>query len=386
MRFVVFGLTASSTWGNGHATLWRGLARALGEEGHALLFLERDQPRHAAHRDLAELPGAELRIYAELDDVRAEAIAALDAADVAMVTSSCPDALEASDLARASRARLKAFYDLDPGVTAAGAAAGDGVAWIGEAGLVGFDLALSLTGGGALDLLCALGATAAAPLHGSVDPEVHRPSVASAPFRADASCLGTWAPARQPGLERLLLGPAAAMADRTFVLGGSRYPDDFPWRPNLRWVRDLEPALHPAFLCSSPLTVIVTRPELAALGHCPSPRLFEAAACGVPVLSDGFEGLDAFFAPGEEVLVARSVEEAVEAIASPREELAAMGRRARERALAEHTAAARARELVRLCEAAARGDAPERPVRGPDDARDQEHRWTIEGREGSTAR
>jgi spore maturation protein CgeB len=381
MRFVVFGLTASSTWGNGHATLWRGLARALGEEGHALLFLERDQPRYAAHRDLLQLPGADLRIYAELDDVRTEAVAALDAADVAMVTSCCPDALEASELVRASRARLKAFYDLDPRVTTAGAAAGDGVPWIGEAGLVGFDLALSFSGGGALELLRELGATLAAPLHGSVDPAVHRPCDAAVPFRGDASYLGTWALARQPGLERLFLGPAAAMADRTFVLAGSMYPDDFPWRPNLRYVRDLEPALHPAFFCSSPLTVSVTRPELAALGYCPSPRLFESAACGVPVLSDWFEGLDAFFAPGEEVLVARSLEEAIEAIASPREELAAMGRRARERALAQHTAAARARELVRLCEAAARGEAgPARPARGPDDGRDHEHPWTIEGR------
>jgi spore maturation protein CgeB len=134
------------------------------------------------------------------------------------------------------------------------------------------------------------------------------------------------------------------------------YPEDFPWTPNLHYVRHLEPSLHPAFFCSSPLTVNVTRSEMAGMGHCPSPRLFEAAACGVPVLSDWFEGLEGFFSPGEEILVARDAGEAAEAIARPRAELAAIGRRARERALAEHTAEVRARQLVALCEAAARGD------------------------------
>jgi spore maturation protein CgeB len=202
------------------------------------------------------------------------------------------------------------------------------------------------------------------------------------------------------------------MPERTFVLAGSMYDASFPWRENVRYVRHLEPALHPAFLCSSPLTVSLTRPEMAALGHCPSPRLFEAAACGVPVLSDGFDGLDAFFEPGEEIIVARSVDEAAEAVATPREELARIGRRARERALEEHTASTRARQLVAYCEAAARGaglDLARRaaaddtaaqldrdlerdvdweygPVhgnaseRGPDDDRDHEHRWTIEDR------
>src|SRR5215208_2378444 len=98
MRFVVFGLTASSTWGNGHATLWRGLARALAAQGHELLFLEKDQPWYAAHRDLAVLPGGTLRIYQSLEAVRPEAQRALDDADVAMVTSYCPDALPASEL------------------------------------------------------------------------------------------------------------------------------------------------------------------------------------------------------------------------------------------------------------------------------------------------
>jgi spore maturation protein CgeB len=413
MRFVVFGLTASSTWGNGHATVWRGLARALAEQGHALEFYERDQPWYAAHRDATELPGGKLRLHRALAEVAAEAREAADSADVAMVTSYCPDALAATELVLGSRARVKAFYDLDTGVTVSQLRAGEGVPWVGPRGLADFDLVLSFTGGRALALLReVLGARRVAPLHGGVDPATHRPSPPAPPFRGDVSHLGTWAQGRPEGLESLFVGPAARMPERTFVLGGPMYDDSFPWRSNIRYVRHLEPALHPAFFCSSPLTVSVTRADLAPLGHCPSPRLFEAAACGVPVMSDWFEGLDSFFTPGQEILVARTLEEAVEAIATPREELAWIGRRARDRALAEHTAAARARQLVAFCEAAARGAGVERrhepgdreaaaqldrdlerdldweygPVegtgseRGPDDDRDHEHRWTIEHR------
>lgn len=408
MRFVVFGLTVSSSWGNGHATLWRGLSAALGRAGHRLEFFERDEPWYASRRDLLDLEGGSLRLYGTFDDVRPEAERALDGADVALVTSYCPDALAATDAVLASGARLKAFYDLDAGITLAGLRAGEPVEWVGPRGLRDFDLVLSVTGGRTLTLLRrALGARRAAPLYASVDPTIHRPCAAASAFRGDLSWLGTYAPSRQPALEMLFLEPAARMPDRTFVLAGSMYDDKFPWRENVRYVRHLEPALHSAFFCSSPLTVNVTRAEMAEVGHCPSPRLFEAAACGVPVLSDWFDGLEAFFEPGEEILVARNAEEAVEAIASPREELAWIARRARDRALAEHTADARARQLVTFCEAAARarGDGIDAhradgegsgdgscadcdhahdyglPVDGigpqPDDDRDHTHDWAI---------
>jgi spore maturation protein CgeB len=339
VRLVVFGLTVSSSWGNGHATLWRGLAAALGRAGHALHFFERDQPWYAAHRDATTLAGGKLELYSTFEEVRPRAEAALAGADVAMVTSYCPDALAATALVLASSVRLKTFYDLDTGVTLDRLRSGAPVEWLGPRGLADFDLVLSFTGGRTLSALrSALGARRAAPLYASVDPAVHRPSAPHPAFQGDVSWLGTFAPSRQAGLERLFLAPAARLPDRTFVLAGSMYDASFPWRDNVRYVRHLEPALHPAFFCSSPLTVNVTRAEMAAVGHCPSPRLFD--------------GLDAFFTPGEELLVARTAEEAADAIASPREALARIGRRARARALAEHTADVRARELVARCEEA----------------------------------
>jgi spore maturation protein CgeB len=365
VRLVVFGLGISSSWGNGHATLWRGLAAALARAGHRLDFFERDVPWYAEHRDLERVPGGALHLYRELADALPAAREALASADVGLVTSFCPDGVAASDLVLSSPARVKAFYDLDAPVTLERVAGGDEVPWVGPRGYADFDLVLSFTGGRSLDALRrVLGARRAVALHGCVDPDVHRPAPPRDEFRGDFSYLGTFAPSRQAALERLFVEPAARLRDRAFVMGGSMYDGSFPWRANVRYVRHLEPALHPAFYCSSPLTLNVTRAEMAALGHCPSQRLFEAAACGVPVLSDAWDGLEAFFAPGDEILVARDTDEAVQAIALPREELARVGRRARERTLGEHTADLRARELVALCERARDVEAA-RPPGGP---------------------
>jgi spore maturation protein CgeB len=172
-------------------------------------------------------------------------------------------------------------------------------------------------------------------------------------FRADLSYLGTYAASRQEALERLLLEPARRLPRRWFAIGGSQYPPDFPWRENVLYVSHLPPEDHPAFYCSSPLTLNVTRAPMAALGWCPSGRLFEAAACGVAAVTDEWPGIEAFFEPDKEILVVRSPDEAVAAVERPREELARIGRAARERCLAEHAAESRARELVALLEAAA---------------------------------
>ena len=357
MRIVVFGLAVSSSWGNGHAALWRGLIGALHADGHHVTFFERDVPYYAEHRDLAELPGGgELALYREWDPARARLAA--DAADVVMVTSYCPDALAATALALGSRAALRCFYDLDSPVTLARLAAGEPVDYIGLAGLAGFDLVLSYAGGPALDLLRArLGARRVAALHGSVDPAVHRPGAPAPRYRAALSYLGTYAPDRQAMLERLFVQPARARPGARFVIGGALYPAAFPWAGNIHFVRHLPPAEHAAFYASSRLTLNVTRAAMAAMGWCPSGRLFEAAACGAPVLTDSWDGLAAFFEPGREILVADTEEQALAALDLSDEALRRVAERARERTLAEHTAARRARQMVAAFEAAAAREA-----------------------------
>jgi spore maturation protein CgeB len=354
MKIVIFGLTISSSWGNGHATLWRGLCNALHERGHSVVFFERDVPYYAAHRDMWRLPGGSWIPYTSWGEVLPTAEQQLSDAEVGIVTSYCPDGVAASDLVLGSPVEARAFYDLDTPVTLDALRAGNSLSYIGPRGLADFDVVLSYTGGRALDELKAqLGARRAIPIYGSVDPAVHHPSDPRDEFRCDLSYLGTFASDRQRALEQLLIEPARRLLNRKFLIGGAQYPDAFPWTSNIYFVRHLPPSEHSPFYCSGRLTLNVTRQAMAQMGYCPSGRLFEAAACGSPVLSDWWEGLDHFFAPGSEILVASSTDEAIAAIERSDAEICQIGRSARERALDEHTAAHRAQEFEAALESAA---------------------------------
>ncbi len=352
MNIVIFGLSVSSSWGNGHASLWRGLIGALLDAGHRVTFWERDVPYYREHRDLHALPpGGTLELYADWDDALPRMRRSLGDAEIGMVTSYCPDGLAATALVQASRAGVRCFYDLDTPVTLARLQAGESVDYIGPDGLAGFDLVLSYTGGAALDALREkLGARRVAPIYGSVDPAQHRPAPPRPDYQAALSYLGTYAADRQAALERLFVEPARALPDERFVIGGAQYPESFPWTPNTWFVRHLPPPEHPAFYCSSRLTLNVTREAMARMGWCPSGRLFEAAACGAPILSDAWPGLDEFFTPGTEILVADTTADALDALRRPAGDLSAIARRARERTLDEHTATRRAVQMVQAFE------------------------------------
>jgi spore maturation protein CgeB len=356
MKLVIFGLTVSSSWGNGHATLWRGLWHALVRRGHRIVFFERDVPYYAHHRDITELPGGELILYGDWQENLATARRHLADTDVAMVTSYCPDALDATTLLLDSSSRLRIFYDLDTPVTLDQLQSGAAVPYLPPQGLVDFDLVLSYTGGAALDELRErLGARQVAPLYGSVDPRAHHPVAPVNHYRADLSYMGTYATDRQAALEELFLTPARRLPQKRFLIGGAQYPHDFPWQPNIAFVRHLPPPEHPAFFSSSRLTLNLTRRAMAAYGYCPSGRLFEAAACGAPLLTDVWEGLDAFYTPGKEILLARSADDTVNALQLSNAELQRIAAAARERTLASHTADARAHGLEQALEAAMSG-------------------------------
>jgi spore maturation protein CgeB len=355
MKLAVFGLTISSSWGNGHATLWRGLCRALARAGHQVVFFERDRSWYASARDWTGEPGIELVVYADWKDAIGRARADVASADAAIVTSYCADALAARDLVLDQGTALPVFYDLDTPVTLERLDAGAPVPYLDARGLRDYALALSYTGGGALDALREqLGARLVRPLYGHVDPDLHRPVPADRRFRADLSWLGTYADDRQHALERLFLQAADRCPERRFLVAGAQYPPDFPWRPNVWFVHHLPPGDHAAFLCSSRLTLNVTRAAMAACGWCPSGRLFEAAACGATVLTDCWPGLEAFYQPGEELLTTRSATDTVAALQHDDAALAAIGRAARERTLAQHTSAHRAADLLDALEDALR--------------------------------
>jgi spore maturation protein CgeB len=353
LKIVIFGLSVSSTWGNGHATHWRGLCRELGRRGHAIVFFERDVPYYARHRDLTELPGGRLILYQDWNDVSPLAANALTDAGVAMVTSYCADAVAASEIVLGSRAQLRVFYDLDTPVTLAMVGSGEKCPYLPERGLGDFDSVLSFTGGRALhELESKLGARRVAALYGSVDPLVHHPVAPVAEYRCDLSHLGTYAEDRKAALRELLVEPARRLPYCRFLIGGPQYPAVFPWNPNIFYRSHVTPAEHPAFYCSSQLTLSVTRRAMAEMGYCPSGRLFEAAACAVALVSDPWEGLDYFFSPGAEIIVAHCAQDVVDALELGDSERQAIGARARERALSEHTAAHRAAELETILHSA----------------------------------
>jgi len=348
MKLAIFGLTLSSSWGNGHATLWRGLIRALARGGHEVVFFERDRPYYAAHRDLTALADAQLILYEDWPAAAPLARRHTSDADAVIITSYCPDAIPASrQIFDCGTRALRVFYDLDTPVTLARRAAGEPVEYLPPEGLGEFDLVLSYTGGAALTALKQqLGARQVAALYGHVDPDADCPAQRSEAPSAALSYLGTFARDRQPALEKLFIEPARLRPQQRFVLGGSGYPEDFPWLPNIWFKQHVAPGAHAAFFGCSRLTLNITRADMAASGYCPSGRLFEAAACGTPVLSDSWPGLEQFFIPGEEILVAGSTADALAALDLPERKLIGIARAARERTLAQHTSTHRAQQLL----------------------------------------
>ena len=352
MHVVIFGLTISSSWGNGHATLWRSLVKALVQRRHTLSFYERDVSYYADARDLtALLPGARLILYRDFADIVPEVRRDLDDADLALCTSFCPDGQAAAHLILESRASLKSFYDLDTPVTLSALSARSPIDYLPPQGLRDFDLVLSYTGGRALDeLKSRLGARVALPLYGSADPDHYRPVAADLNLRASLSYLGTYAADRQHALQTLFLNPAAALPDQRFLIGGAQYPETFPWLPNVFFVSHVPPSTHPAFFSSCRAALNVTRGVMAEYGFCPSGRLFEAATCAAPLLSDTWEGLNTFFIPHKEILLVKTAADVVNALSLSDVELNGIALAARARVLQDHTGLCRIQQLEQICD------------------------------------
>lgn len=358
MRLVVLGLSLSSSWGNGHATTFRALLKAFAARGHDILFLERDVPWYASQRDCTDPDYCELAFYADLDELRSRWGEAIAEADAVIVGSYVPQGVEVARLVQELARGVTAFYDIDTPVTLAKLERGD-FEYLSPAVIPGYDLYLSFTGGPTLDHLeRQYGSPAACALFCSVDEDAYRPL--EVPPRWDLSYLGTYSPDRQPTLERLLLEPARRMPDRRFVVAGPQYPADIDWPANVERIEHCPPADHAAFYSASRFTLNVTRGDMIARGWSPSVRLFEAAACATPIISDIWEGLDQLFVPQSEIILADGTEAVVAALSGG--DAGAMGRAAQARVLAQHTARHRAAELEAYLEHAATAAAREPQV------------------------
>jgi spore maturation protein CgeB len=344
LDIVVLGLSLSSSWGNGHATTFRALLRSLAARGHRILFLERDVPWYAAHRDMPKPGFCRLELYPDLDALRSRWAEAVRSADAVIVGSYVPQGVAVGEWVQRTARGVTAFYDIDTPVTLAKLRHGD-TEYLSPELIPGYDTYLSFTGGPTLELLMQrYGSPAARPLYCSVDAEAYRPQ--EVPRRWDLSYLGTYSPDRQPVLERLLLEPARRAPELRFVVAGPQYPADITWPANVERLDHVPPAEHPVFYSASRYTLNVTRADMVAAGYSPSVRLFEAAACGTPVISDLWDGIETVLHPGEEIILAQDSGTVLSALRDPDPEARdRMARAARNRILAAHTAEHRAAEL-----------------------------------------
>lgn len=346
LQITIFGLTISSSWGNGHATPYRALIRALHRLGHRVRFYEKDVPYYARHRDFDRVPYCDLQLYSDWAEIRSNALAFAAASDVVLVASYCPEGTQISEEILELPRPLKVFYDLDTPVTFAQFASEGRTAYLEPGQIAGFDLVLSFTGGLALRKLeREYGARMARALYGCVDPEVYQRVPTNDSLRCDLSYMGTFAADRQAKLDAFFVEPAAQSPAMRFLLAGSLYPWHWQWPENVQKIDHVSPAQHAELYSSSRMTLNVTRKDMAESGYCPSGRFFEAAACGCPIVTDAWEGLDTFFTE-EEVLVVDSTAAVLDALSLGDAPLQGFADRARQRTLDEHTGMHRAQQML----------------------------------------
>ena len=358
MKIVIFGLSITSSWGNGHATTFRALARALHARGHKVVFFEKDVEWYASNRDLPEPNFCELRLYNRWSDALPAVRRELASADVAMVGSYFPDGISAMDAMLDSPVAVRTFYDIDTPITVAALRESGTTDYIRADQLSALHVYFSFTGGPILaEIEGRFGVRRAAPLYCSFDPERYRTYPRSARFACAMSYMGTYAPDRQPKLEEFLFGAARALPAEKFIVAGPQYPPSVRWPANVRHIVHLNPRWHSHLYSSSRLTLNVTRRDMVMAGYSPSVRLFEAAACGAAIVSDNWPGLDTFFDPGREILLPTCAEEIVRYLRElDPSELRAIGVAAQERVLVSHTSLQRAIEFEREVESAQSGD------------------------------
>jgi spore maturation protein CgeB len=320
------------------------LVKGLARRGHRVLFLERDVPWYARHRDLAEPPYGRTQLYGSLAELRSRFAGAVAQADLVVLGSYVPDGIEVGRWVLDNSGGATAFYDIDTPVTLAQLCRGD-CPYVSPGLIPRFDLYLSFTGGPLLERLAdEFGARRPRPLYCSVDPDVHRPQATDTLW--DLGYMGTYSADRQRGLERFLLAPARALPERAFAVAGAQYPADLAWPGNVERFEHLPPARHSGFYGAQRFTLNLTRAHMVSAGWSPSVRLFEAAAIGTPIISDAWPGLEAFFVPGKEILIANSPQRVTEILADlPEAERGLIAAAARRRVLRSHTLVQRAMEL-----------------------------------------
>lgn len=350
MKIVIYGLTITSSWGNGHATTYRSLCKALAARGHRIHFVEKDVEWYRSNRDLPEPPYCTVHLFEDWNSRSHSLLDLARDADAIVVGSYFPDAIAATEALASMGCSPLLFYDIDTPITMARLRATGSTEYLTTQLIPHFAAYLSFTGGPVLaELEQVFRSPHAIAFYCSVDAAAYKPVVPRAEFKCDLSYLGTYAPDRQFKLMQLLNSPALLLRDSRFMVAGPQYPTDVPWSLNVARMIHLSPAEHPAFYSSSRFTLNLTRDDMVAAGYSPSVRLFEASACGTAILSDSWPGLEEFLTPGEEILLPKDAEEVCDLLRYlPDSTRTRLGQRARERILASHTSEHRAQQFEQI--------------------------------------
>jgi spore maturation protein CgeB len=363
MNVTILGLSITSSWGNGHATTYRSLVKGLRKRGHRVIFFERDTPWYSSNRDMPDPDFCKVALYHSVDELRIYR-EIIEKSDLVILGSYVPEGIAVGEWLITTTTGVKAFYDIDTPVTLSALRKNECM-YLSPSLVPGFDLYLSFTAGPCLGIFeNEYHSPAARKFYCSVDPELYYPVKSDTKW--DLGYLGTYSDDRQPALDKLLITPARRWHEGRFVVAGPQYPGSISWPENVRRIEHLPPALHNEFYNSQKFTLNITRKDMVAMGYSPSVRLFEAAACGVPVISDWWEGLDKIFMPGEEILISGGQEDTLKYLKNlTGEERLKIGGRARKVVLEHHTGEKRAIELESYVEEVKKD--PERSRRIPSD-------------------
>jgi len=339
MKIAFYGSSLLSSYWNGAATYYRGLLRALSIHGHDITFYEPDVYGRQQRRDIEPPEWCKVVVYDGTIEALKRVAAEAGSADIVIKASGVgfeDDLLLNEVVAHSHPKALRIFWDVDAPATLAELRASPDHPL--RHALKTLDLVLTYGGGKpVIDAYQALGAKECVPIYNALDPHTHHPVPVEERFKTDLSFLGNRLPDREARVDEFFLKAAHALPERSFMLGGAGW-DDKPFSPNLTYIGHVPTKDHNAFNVSARAVLNISRDSMAQNGFSPATRVFEATGAGACLITDHWEGIDYFFKPGEEILVARDGQDVADLVHDlTAEKAAAIGKRALSRALADHT-------------------------------------------------
>jgi spore maturation protein CgeB len=353
MKIAFYGSSLLSSWWNGAATYYRGLLRDLAGRGYDITFYEPDAYERQQHRDMEPQRWAKSVVYPATPEGLRSVLEQASAADIVVKASGVgvfDDELIAGIIAHSRPGALKIFWDVDAAATL------DEMRQQPDhpvrMALTDLDLVLTYGGGPpVIEAYEGFGARRCVPVYNALDPSTHHPVEPDPRFAADLSFLGNRLPDREARVEQFFLEPAAALPDRSFLIGGNGW-ESKAMPANVRHVGHVFTHQHNAFNCTPMAVLNVARNSMASIGFSPATRVFEAAGAAACLITDSWEGIEQFLVPGREVLVARDGRDVAEHVRTLTSDRAReIGAAALKRVLAEHTYAHRGAQVDALLRA-----------------------------------